>query len=201
MTRVKICGITTIDNAIFSQENGADALGFIFYKKSKRYIQPENVKIIISRLNPFISKVGVFVNSSSAEINEITDFCSLTHIQLHGDETVEFAKTLNRPVIKALNFNDQLPAQLEIWRNYSLLIDSWNKDSRGGTGQTIPWQELKQIIGETKMILAGGLTAENVKEAIKTVKPIAVDVSSGVEKSPGIKEKQLVKQFIESAKQ
>ena len=201
MTRVKICGITNSEDALFAQDCGADALGFIFYKKSRRYILPEKVKKIILKLNPFISKVGVFVNCSSKKINETATNCGLTHIQLHGDETVEFAESLNRPVIKALNFNKLLLAQVDYWQNYSLLVDSGTNESRGGTGKTIPWLELKKITGDSRIILAGGLTAQNVKEAINIINPSAVDVSSGVEKSPGYKDKALVKQFIESVKE
>ena len=201
MTRVKICGITNSEDALFAQDCGADALGFIFYKKSRRYILAEKVKKIILKLNPFISKVGVFVNCSSKKINETATNCGLTHIQLHGDETVEFAESLNRPVIKALNFNKLLLAQVDYWQNYSLLVDSGNNESRGGTGKTIPWRELKKITGDSGIILAGGLTAQNVKEAINIINPSAVDVSSGVEKSPGNKDKALVKQFIESVKE
>ena len=201
MTRVKICGITSVKDALFAQDCGADALGFIFYKKSRRYISPEKVKKTILKLNPFISKVGVFVNCSSKKINETATNCGLTHIQLHGDETVEFAESLNRPVIKALNFNKLLLAQVDYWQNYSLLVDSGTNESRGGTGRTIPWRELKKITGDSAIILAGGLTAQNVKEAINIINPSAVDVSSGVEKSPGYKDKALVKQFIESVKE
>ena len=201
MTRVKICGITNPGDALFAQNCGADALGFIFYKKSKRYIIPKEVKRIVDDLNPFINKIGIFVNSTSNEINEIAAYCGLTNIQLHGDETVKFAESINRPVIKALNYNNQLVEQIDIWRNYSMLIDSGNKKTRGGTGHIIPWQMLKEIIGDLKIILAGGLTPDNVEQAIKIVIPHAVDVSSGVEKSAGNKDKLLIRQFIELAKQ
>ncbi len=200
MTRVKICGITNIDDAISAQEFGADALGFIFYSKSKRNILPEKAFEIVQELNPFINKVGVFVNSTPQEINKIAAYCGLTQIQLHGDETVELAQTLQLPVIRALNFNSQLSGKIDKWRNYSLLIDSGNEETRGGTGQIIPWKKLKNMTGSSQIILAGGLTASNIKEALEIINPNAVDVSSGVEKSPGIKDKHLVKQFIELVK-
>jgi len=201
MIHVKICGITNLEDALFAQDCGADALGFIFYPKSKRYILQQDAKSIIQNLNPFINKVGIFVNTSSNDINEIAADCNLTHIQLHGDETVDFAESIHRPVIKALNFNSQLSAQIDIWSGYSLLIDSGNKETRGGTGNTLPWHELKSIVGDLRIILAGGLKPDNIKHAIKTLNPHTVDVSSGVEKSPGIKDKQLVKKFIEFVKQ
>ncbi|KAA3617432.1 MAG: phosphoribosylanthranilate isomerase [Calditrichaeota bacterium] len=200
MMRIKICGITNLTDALFAQESGADALGFIFYKKSKRYIAPEIVKNITSELNPFISKVGVFVNSSADEINSYSALCGLTHVQLHGDEDISFASLINRPVIKALNFSAQLHEEVKVWKNYTLLIDSGDTENRGGTGQTLPWKELTKITGGLRFILAGGLKPANILEAIKITNAAALDVSSGVEKSPGIKDHSLVREFIESAK-
>jgi phosphoribosylanthranilate isomerase len=200
MVRIKICGITSIEDALYAEAESADALGFIFYYKSKRFVLPEQVKQICEQLNPFTGRVGVFVNSDADEINNIATLCRLTHIQLHGDETPAFAESLKRPVIRALNFNENLEDQLKIWSGYPVLIDSGNSANRGGTGHTLPWEALKSIMGERKIILAGGLSPENILKAIKTINPFAVDVSSGVEQAPGIKDNNLVKKFIETVK-
>jgi len=200
MIRVKICGITRLENALFAQESGADALGFIFYKKSKRCIKPDEAAAIISKLNPFISKVGVFVNESVDVINEISSQCGLTHVQLHGDEIVEMAQKINRIVIKAINFSENISVEIEKWQNYQLLIDSGTKEIPGGTGKTLPWDSLASLNIANQFVLAGGLNTDNVEKGIEALKPVAVDVSSGVEISPGIKDHNLVKQFIEKVK-
>jgi len=201
MVRIKICGITNLNDAIMAESFGADALGFIFYPASKRFIEAEKAKSIIEQLNPFISKVGVFVNKSVEEINMVSQFCGLTHVQLHGEESVESVVKLEIPVIKALSYDENLDSQLKVWENFSLLIDSGNKIERGGTGKTLPWKSLVPRIKNKKIILAGGLTADNVVEAIKIIKPLAVDVSSGVEKSPGIKDPIKLRKFIERVRE
>lgn len=201
MVRIKICGITNLNDAIMAESFGADALGFIFYPASKRFIEAEKAKSIIEQLNPFISKVGVFVNKSVEEINMVSQLCGLTHVQLHGEESVESVVKPEIPVIKALSYDENLDSQLKVWVNFSLLIDSGNKIERGGTGKTLPWKSLAPRIKNKKIILAGGLTADNVVEAIKIIKPLAVDVSSGVEKSPGIKDPIKLKKFIERVRE
>lgn len=200
MIRVKICGITRLEDALFAQESGADALGFIFYKKSKRYIEPEKVAKISTILNPFISKIGVFVDEEAEHINKICLQCGLTHVQLHGQESVDLAARIDRVVIKALNYSEQLTDDIRKWNGYNILIDSGTKDLPGGTGHTLPWEKLKDINPDKGIILAGGLNISNVQKAIEIVAPVAVDVNSGVEKSPSIKDHDLVKKIIEIVK-
>ena len=198
MVRIKICGITRLEDALFAEAVGAHALGFIFYKKSKRYVEPQIAASIIERLNPFISKVGVFVDENINTINQISSDIGLTHAQLHGGETPEIAQKIERPVIKALNFTDTISEKIQLWEKYPILIDSGNAEKPGGTGITLPWDSLKSIIKDRNIILAGGLNPENIISALKVLKPYAVDVSSGVEKSPGIKNKDLIKKFIDN---
>lgn len=201
MIRVKICGITRLEDALTAQKSGADALGFIFYKKSKRYIEPERAATIIQELNPFISKVGVFVDEDTDVINDIASKCGLTHIQLHGQESVSIAQKIHKGIIKALNYDEHLIQKINEWQDYDLLIDSGTKDHPGGTGKTLPWEAIKDIVKNYNFILAGGLNPENVSQAIKILDPPAVDVNSGVEISPGIKDHNLVKQFIRKVKE
>lgn len=196
MVRIKICGITRLEDALCAEECGAHALGFIFYKKSKRYIEPILATKIIEKLNPFISKVGVFVNEDIEVIKQIIANCGITHVQLHGDETIDFAAKINNPVLRALNFDDNINQKIKDWEEYPILIDSGTAKKPGGTGKTLPWDSLKSFIKNRKIILAGGLTPENITTAIKIVKPMAVDVNSGVEKSPGIKNRDLIEKFI-----
>jgi phosphoribosylanthranilate isomerase len=199
MIRVKICGITNIKDAIHAQESGADAIGFIFFEKSKRFVKEDDVKSIVKSLNPFICKVGVFVNESAERINKVAEYCGLTHVQLHGEENVELAKSINRPVIRALNFDDSILGNIRKWQEYDLLVDSGNIENRGGTGVPFDWQKFSKL-NIQDFILAGGLHPGNIEDAIKTVKPSAVDVSSGVEKSPGVKDPVLVKELIDKVK-
>ncbi|MCB0282915.1 MAG: phosphoribosylanthranilate isomerase [Calditrichae bacterium] len=200
MIRIKICGITNLDDAVAAQNLGADAVGFIFYQKSKRYISPENAKYIINSLNPFIAKVGVFVNESKENVGHIAKSVGLTHVQLHGNESVKYARSLLMPVIRAFNFSELKHVRLDDWQDFSVLIDSGSSSNPGGTGQTFPWQELVKEIQNTPFILAGGLNPENVLDAIKIAKPIAVDVSSGVELEYGKKSIEKIKQFIDKVK-
>lgn len=200
MIRVKICGITRLEDALFAQKSGADALGFIFYKKSKRYIEPKKAATIISQLNPFITKVGVFVNGDVDVINEISVQCGLTHVQLHGNESIEMARQIKRVIIKAVNFSEHLLNDIKDWENYNLMIDSGTNEIPGGTGKTLPWESLRDLSIDREFVLAGGLNSNNVNQAIKMLNPAAVDVSSAVETSPGVKNHRLVKQFIDIVK-
>lgn len=199
MIRVKICGITNWNDASLAQDFGADALGFIFYKESKRYVDPHIAAHITGRLNPFVAKIGVFVNESIDNINEIVQHCRLTHVQLHGDESIDFAKSLNTSVIKAFNYTGEIHNQLKNWQNFDILIDSGDLQNRGGTGKTLPWDKLSVQI-QRPFILAGGLNPGNVRDAIRVKNVVAVDVSSGVEKEYGKKDPEKLKNFILKAK-
>lgn len=202
--KVKICGITTIDDALAALEAGADALGFVFYKKSTRYIKPREARTIIARLPPQVLKVGVFVNEQIATVKNIARQCALDFVQLHGDEDANYLRRLkNFRIIKAIRIRDEkslgqsdgVPCEL-------LLFDTYSKSGFGGTGTAFDWR-LARDIKKTKKpyIISGGLTPKNVAFAVKKFSPCAVDVSSGVEKKPGKKDSRRMKEFIKNAKQ
>lgn len=200
MVWVKICGITNLEDAEFAVECGVDALGFVFYKKSPRFIAPEIAASIISRLPSSLEKVGVFVNEPAEKINTIAEKAGLTIAQLHGDEPPEIIRRMKIPVIKAIRIRsgETLPAM----ENYSVkafLLDSFT-DSYGGSGRTFDWGIALEAKRYGEIIVSGGLTPANVEEAIKRVKPFGVDVSSGVELAPGKKDKNKVLQFVKRAK-
>lgn len=197
---VKICGLTTTEAAITATEAGADLIGFVF-AKSKRQIAPLEAKKIASALPSSVKKTGVFVNETISSILEIADMVGLDIIQLHGDEPPEMIEQLPFEVIKAIPAKQE---QLKEISSYSLadyyLIDSPFGKGRGGNGTTFDWNTLQNLpIDCSKLLLAGGLTPENVQEAIRFVQPAGVDVSSGVE-TEGKKDHQKIEQFIKKAK-
>ncbi|MBI5682259.1 MAG: phosphoribosylanthranilate isomerase [Deltaproteobacteria bacterium] len=213
MIKVKICGITNIKDALAAAEYGADALGFIFYKKSPRCVDVKTVRKIVKALPPFITAVGVFVNETKDKINKIVDEAGLDVIQLHGNEPPEFCNSLKKNVIKAFrisNLKSQISnLKLQEYNVSAFLLDTFKEGVEGGTGETFNWVLAKKAKGFAcprmslsggRIILAGGLTPENVAEAIRIVKPYAVDVSSNVEKKPGKKDLKKLKKFIERAK-
>ncbi|MEE4252558.1 MAG: phosphoribosylanthranilate isomerase [Desulfuromusa sp.] len=201
VTRVKICGITNLEDALCAVFEGADALGFVFYKGSPRYIRPEKAGEIISALPPFVTTVGLFVNAGSEIIQQTMQTAGLGVVQLHGDETPEDCCLDTYPVIKAVRVRDaDSLADTGSYNVSALLLDAWNDQHYGGTGESFDWQLAKKLTGRTPLILAGGLRPENVAEAIRVVNPYAVDVSSGVEKSPGNKDHDKVRQFIQQVK-
>jgi len=206
LVKVKICGITNSEDALAACEYGADALGFIFYKKSPRFIELERVKDIIKDLPPFVTTVGVFVDEDADRISEIADAAKLDIIQLHGSEPPEFCNVFKRKIIKAFKIQEQGArgkGQENEIRRYTVsayLLDTYKEGVEGGTGETFNWEIAKEAKGFGRIILAGGLTPQNVAEAVETVMPYGVDVSSGVEQKPGKKDLQKVKNFIERAK-
>jgi phosphoribosylanthranilate isomerase len=201
VTKVKICGITNIDDARHAAACGADALGFVFYAKSPRCITPEQARSIIAALPPFIATVGLFVNEEPEQIRYVADFCGLDVLQLHGDEPPEGCSFPQRRVIKALRVKDEASlAEHELFRVSGLLLDAWVAGSYGGTGESFNWNLAAAVASQRSVILAGGLTAENVAEAVRAVRPYGVDVSSGVESLPGCKDPQKVADFIRNAK-
>ncbi len=201
MTRVKICGITNLDDALAAIDAGADALGFVFYEKSPRNVNPMQASAIIAKLPPFVQTVGLFVNEEAERVNWTADFCGLDLIQLHGDEEPDYCPEIRRRVIKAFRVKDA--ASLISLRRYSVagcLLDAWSPAAPGGTGETFNWDLAREAAACGPLILAGGLTPDNVRRAVEQVRPYAVDVSSGVEAAPGKKDPEKVKEFIRRAK-
>ncbi len=201
MTRIKICGITNIEDALLAIDLGADALGFIFYRESKRYIDPLVARDIISSLPPFINTVGVFVNQQADEIKTVKEKAGFHTIQLHGDESPDLCKKLDGKVIKAIRIRDKINAEeVESYPVMAVLFDTYSTKGFGGTGESFSWEILKDLNTSKKIILSGGLTPENVSHAIQSVKPYAVDVSSGVEDYYGKKSSEKLKAFIEAVR-
>lgn len=200
--RVKICGITTIEDALHAVEMGADALGFVFYPASLRYIAPEQARQIIDKLPPFVAIVGLFVNAEPDQIRTIIRQCRLDVVQLHGDETPTQCHYPEVKVIKALRIRGaECLRGIENYPVSALLLDAWVADAYGGTGQLGRWDLAAGVARQFPVILAGGLTKNNIRAAVDAVQPYAVDVSSGVELSPGAKDHELVREFIYHAKQ
>ena len=201
--KVKICGITNIKDALGSVWHGVDALGFVFFRKSKRYINPKAAKKIIEVLPPLIFKVGLFVNEKISNVIKIAKDCKLDFIQLHGDEDLAYLRRLRGfRIIRAVRLKDKntfknldnLPCEL-------LLFDVYSKSEFGGTGRKFDWRFDKEIKKTKKpYMVSGGLTPSNVHKAVVKFSPYAVDVSSGIEKRPGKKDNKLIKEFIKNAK-
>lgn len=194
--RIKICGITNLEDARAAVDLGADALGFVF-AESERRISPEKARDITNQLPPFVAKVGVFVNAPLTHLRRIRDYCGLDAVQLHGEEDADYIQALGPGVIKALRLNgkplDELP-------DAALLLDAYDPQLRGGTGKLCDWSAAKELAKTRLVILAGGLGPDNVAQAIEQVKPYAVDVSSGVEIEPGRKDHDKIASFIKNAR-
>ena len=199
ITKVKICGITNLEDAKGAVEAGADFLGFVFYKKSKRYLRPLPAKKIIEKLPKTVLKVGVFVNQTPVEVKKIAEICSLDLLQFHGDESPDYLKSFKAcKTIKAFRLKERFSVtELKRYRQTLFLFDTFKKEAFGGTGEVFDWRlllPLKKI--KTPFIVSGGLTPGTVVPLIEKIQPFAVDVSSGVEVSPGKKDHRLVKSFI-----
>ena len=202
MTRIKICGITHLNDALMAIEAGADALGFVFVPNTPRYIHPEQARSIIDQLPPFITTVGLFVNAEQQGIEAIADGCRLNLIQLHGDELPTLCVALSRRVIKAFRVKDESSvSRLSDYRVSAYLLDTYVKGAMGGTGKSFDWNLALKAKSYGRIILAGGLTPDNVASAVLQVRPYGVDVSSGVEASPGRKDPAKVKAFIRAVRE
>ncbi|MGQ0540831.1 MAG: phosphoribosylanthranilate isomerase [Blastocatellia bacterium] len=204
MTKVKICGITNLEDALAAVEFGADMLGFNFYLKSPRYIAPHAARWVTEQLPQGILKVGVFVNGSIEYIQKTAVESHLDAVQLHGDETPEFANELRAEtdfaIIKVFRvLNEFSIVDLEKFKVDAILLDSFSQEF-GGTGETFDWDIAKSINGKYQMYLAGGLNPENIDAAVRSVRPYAVDVASGVESMPGKKDPKKVEAFIKNAR-
>jgi len=200
--RSKICGITRIEDALAAVEAGADAIGLVFYVKSPRAVTVQQARTIIAALPPFVTTVGLFVDASRCELGEILDAVPLDLLQFHGDESPAACDGYHRPYIKALRVKpgDDIAAQVALYKNASgVLLDTYVPGIPGGTGEAFDWSLVP--VGLSKpVILAGGLTADNVAGAINRVRPYAVDVSGGVEVAKGIKDAKMIRAFIQAVK-
>ncbi len=202
MTKIKICGIRTVDEALAAMDAGADLLGFNFYPKSPRYISVGVCRDVMSVMRKYgqISYVGVFVNASVAEIRATMETASLSLAQLHGDETPEMVRALDEKAFKAFR---GVPDRLNGFAREdapALLVDASVKGSYGGTGMTADWKSAAELSKQIPLLLAGGLTPENVADAVRQVRPWGVDVASGVESSPGVKDVAKMKAFVQAVK-
>ncbi|MCK5126957.1 MAG: phosphoribosylanthranilate isomerase [candidate division Zixibacteria bacterium] len=201
-TRIKICGITNIEDAVTAVEAGADALGFVF-ANSPRRISPSQVREIISALPPFLVTVGVFVDSPKEEIERVCAVSGINVVQLHGHESQEFIDSLSKPVTKVFRVKDNsnVKSLLADYRLRHFLLDTYDENNLGGTGKSFNWTIAQIASAFGRVILSGGLNPENIRQALTVAKPYAVDVSSGVELSPGVKDKLKIQQFINEVRQ
>lgn len=200
MVKVKICGITNLGDALVAISSGADALGFVFYKGSPRFVTPDQAREIISKLPPFVNTVGVFVDERPEAIAEIVRHTCLSIVQLHGSEPPDSCLAAGR-VIKAIRVRELSDLEpLTRYRVSSFLLDAYSPESFGGTGQVFNWDIAVEAKRFGPIILAGGLTPDNVERAVRHVRPYGVDVSSGVEEEKGRKDHEKLRLFIERAK-
>ena len=202
ITRIKICGITNTEDAHAAADLGADALGFIFVPNTPRYVELKTAERIISDLPPFITTVGVFADASIETVSETIQFCGLRAAQLHGSETPDYCNRVREscrvPIVKAFRVKDRHSlSRISEYKVSAYLLDTYVKGKKGGTGETFNWDMAKEAKEYGRIIMAGGLTPQNVAQAIRHVEPYAVDVGSGVEASPGRKNHAKIKAFIE----
>ena len=203
MTRIKICGITRAEDALSAANNGADAIGLVFYQRSPRHINVAQAKLLAGTLPPFVTVVGLFVNAEAAFVREVLASVPLDMLQFHGDETPEYCAQFDRPYLKAIRVKagvDLLQCASDFRSAKGLLLDAHVEGIPGGTGTAFDWTLIPKQL-PLPVILSGGLDAENVATAIKQVRPYAVDVSSGVEAGKGIKDAAKVAAFINEVKQ
>ena len=196
---VKICGITRAQDAELAAGLGASAIGFVFWPGSPRYVTAETARAIGANLPAGLLKVGVFVDQSTEEIARIMDTAGLDVAQLHGHESPDFCRSLSRRVFKAVGLTDEAPASIDAFDpDVTLLVDAHDPARMGGTGKTVNWDSARGIAAMRRTILAGGLNAANVKLAVRSVRPYGVDVSSGVESAPGLKDANRLRTFFEA---
>lgn len=198
-TRVKICGLTSIEDALIAVNYGADAIGLVFYGPSPRYVEIDQACSIAKNIPAFVTKTALFVNPDKSYVKQVLAEVDIDLLQFHGDEGAEFCQQFGKPYIKAVRMQETTDLQLladEFKTSSGLLLDAYIPGVPGGTGEKFNWEWIPESLG-LPVILAGGLTAENVKQAIHTAKPWAVDVSGGVEASKGIKSEQKIKQFMQ----
>jgi phosphoribosylanthranilate isomerase len=198
---VKICGITNLDDALYAAECEANAVGFNFFKESKRYIAPEDALAIIRELPETVRRIGVFVNADAETVNKIASNLLLDFVQFHGDETVEYVRQFGQQAIKVFRAGEGFdPSIVRSYNTPLSLIDAYDPEVYGGTGKTADWKSARAASQYGKIILAGGLTPENVQEAIRQADPFGVDVAGGIEIMAGKKDHAKMKEFIDKAR-
>lgn len=197
---VKVCGITRLTDALHAVQQGATALGFVFWPHSPRFVSPERAREIIAELPSSIVTVGVFVNESVDGIRDVAAKTGITTVQLHGDEPPVYADALQWPVVRSVTVEDADDTCSAWPAGTVFLVDAVDPVRRGGTGGRVDWKRAAALARDRRVVLAGGLTAENVAHAIAAVRPFGVDVSSGVEQSPGVKDFDKVARFVANAR-
>lgn len=197
-TRVKICGFTRVQDAVIAASMGVDALGLVFYPPSPRNVEIEQAADIVKALPPFTSVVALFVDENEQRVRQVLDSVPIDLIQFHGDEAADYCRLFNRPYVKAIQMRDKVDLQ-DLAHQYhdasGFLLDAYHPDAKGGTGLCFNWDLIPATCSKP-IILAGGLEPKNVKQAVETVKPYAVDVSSGVEAGKGIKDAEKMTVFV-----
>ncbi len=201
-TRIKICGITSVEDALAAARLGADAIGLVFYPPSPRYVEVEQAAGIAAALPPFVTTVGLFVNADEQTIADVSSRVRIDLIQFHGNECKDYCGLHQRPYIKAVRMSDDVDLDKQL-NDFSqargLLLDTYKAGVPGGTGEQFNWDRVPAHLAD-KIILAGGLNPENVKDAVAQVHPYAVDVSGGVESAPGKKDTEKMARFIEAVR-
>jgi phosphoribosylanthranilate isomerase len=202
-TRIKVCGITERADLVHAVSAGVDGLGFIFAKNSPRWIEPEKARELIRSLPPFVDAVGVFVNEDPDVVTDIIKYCGLTMVQLHGRENIDYCKLMPVRIVKSFAVNcttegAEMAVYSEVAAGY--LLDTYHESLAGGTGQTFDWRLIEGLRIPGPVLLAGGLGPDNIGEAISIVRPFAVDVNSGVEKSPGHKDHAKITALVEAVR-
>jgi phosphoribosylanthranilate isomerase len=197
---LKVCGITRLTDALHATQQGATALGFVFWPRSPRYVAPERAAEIIAELPDTVTTVGVFVNEPIDGIRSVVAKAGVMAVQLHGDEPPAYADALTWPLLRSVTIEDAADACSAWPAETTLLVDAADATRRGGTGTRVDWGRAATLARERRVVLAGGLTPDNVAQAITTVRPYGVDVSSGVEEAPGVKDLKKVTQFLANAK-
>jgi phosphoribosylanthranilate isomerase len=202
MTRIKFCGMTRLEDVIMACDLGAGAAGFIFWPSSPRAVTPEQARAIVRVMPPFMAMIGVFVDQPAADVRAIAQFVGLTGVQLHGRETPAYAAAFESHVIKAIGEpGEDLQATAAAWpERFVLMVDGITPQQRGGTGARADWTGAATLARARRVILAGGLRPDNVGEAVSRVQPYAVDVASGVELRPGIKDHARMLAFAEAVR-
>ncbi len=197
-TRIKICGLTRARDVRAAVAAGADAIGLVFYPPSPRYVAPRRALEVVRDIPPFITVVGVFCDADKAAVREAIDTVPLDLLQFHGSESAEYCRGWPQPYLKGIAMRDNVDVRVEAARfadARGILVDSAVAGAAGGTGATFDWRRLADIC-DVPLVLAGGLTVENVATAIRTVRPYGVDVSSGVESEKGIKDQRKIERFV-----